>query len=218
MEGSVKKPSEDRDGSQPSPGDESSAWTERSTSAEAQGSEGERLLRAATGIAHLIEPSVVALADLNALLASSPAGVSQRFGTVEDFFATLQLRLAEGRLTHVTDRAGQLPPGIQRTEVALTAYLDFTFRHRLVACLCASARLRFSRLADQMQQRNMLVALMISLELSALKCRQPHECARLIQATLSDVANTEMLLTAPDQKLRAQMMTCLHALVSGFSA
>lgn len=180
-------------------------------------SDGERLLLLADTFAQGLEPGTATIERINGLLAAAAPAWACRFETAEQFHCALQLALAEGRLAHVTTRAGLLPPCLERVKLALLAYLDFTQRHRAVAHLCLKARNEFPKLAELVQQRNAGVALLISVELSSIQWRRPQECARLLQAVLTDVAVAETLEGGTNAKLRAGLAACAQALAEGFA-
>src|SRR5262249_46205168 len=141
--------------------------TPRSDSRRHPPSDGERLLLAAEAVAHRLEPGATRLDEIRAALESTGLRRAEAWLDCAQVYCALQLALAEGRLAHVTERAGMLPPGIERVRLALEAYLDFTLLHGAAARLCGKARLHHAALAALVQQRNAGVALLISIELSS---------------------------------------------------
>jgi hypothetical protein len=177
-------------------------------------SESERLLQAAAGFAGLVDPAGATMRQIHALLQQSLPPFREEYASVEAFCCALQLSLAEERLGYVTQKAGMLPPGVERTKCALKAYLDFSLQHDAVGQFCTKARVQFRGVAEQMRQRNALVAMMIAVELSSMGRRHAQESGRMLQAVLMDVVATEALEGQENEKLRAGLMACVRAVTS----
>lgn len=193
------------------------ATAPRAAAAKHPPSDGERLLRAADAVAHRIEPGTTRLVEIRTALESAGLKIVDAWLDCAQFYCALQLALAEGRLAHVTDKAGMLPPGPERVRLALEAYLDFTLAHGAVARLCTKARLHHLALAELVQQRNAGVALLISVELSSMGWKRPQECARLLQSALTDCAAVEILEMKPNTRLRGGLTGSIEALAEGFA-
>ncbi len=156
-----------------------------------KGSRRSRLLAAATPLAERH-----ALAELTPAVVAEAAGLTladfaAEFETVGDYLAEVHHQYLEGILTRIVAEAGGMPPSLERILLASTIQLDICLEQHALRNLIAEARRGVPRVAEDLHKRNRGTALMISIELKSIGCRQPMITARLYCMMVLEAAQIE---------------------------
>lgn len=113
------------------------------------------------------------------------------FGSVEGYVADLHRKFLDGLLARMIRETGELKPGIERILRASFAQLDGCLEQRPVRAWFTDARRKLPRVVEEIHQRNRATAMMISIELAELGCREPMIIARFYTTMMVEAAQME---------------------------
>lgn len=170
------------------------------------------ILTATPMLAERIDPLTTDMAALAQAAGVPQAEFEAEFGTLENYFAAVQLQFFEGRLASVIGLAGTMKPGMERIRNAWTGYLDYSVEHAAVLAWCRRARQRFPSLHEELRRRNHGVLLMIQIEFSTLRCAHPMERARLAVGMVLETAKMETEARAKNYPMRSMLWSTLELL------
>ncbi len=168
------------------------------------------LLAAASMLAERIDPLTTTEQEVAQAVGISAEEFTEEFDGIEAYFAAVQLRFFEGRLSAVIGRAGAIKPGLDRIREAWSGYLDYSVQHAGLFIWCRRARHRFPALQEEVRRRNHGVLLMIQIEFSTLKCSHPMESARLAVGMVLETVKLETEARARNEAMRAQLWAALE--------
>jgi hypothetical protein len=126
----------------------------------------------------------------------------EEFGSVGDYVAELHRKFLNGLLARMVQEVGDLPPGIDRIMRSSATQLDACLEQRALRSWFAEARRKVPRVAEEIHQRNRGTAMMISIELTAMRCKRPMIIARLYCAMMLEAAQMEADAGGPIPELR----------------
>ncbi|HZP11239.1 MAG TPA: hypothetical protein VFB36_02325 [Nevskiaceae bacterium] len=172
-----------------------------------------RFLAAASTLAETLkldQLSVAAVCDEARLTAPE---FIEEFGSVEGYVGELHRKFLDGLLARMIRETGELKPGIERILRASFAQLDGCLEQRAQRAWFADARRKLPRVMEEIHQRNRATAMMISIELAELGCREPMIVARFYTTMMVEAAQMEADAGAAVPEVRQALRDFLIAWV-----
>ena len=127
---------------------------------------------------------------------SAAAGLTKadflaEFDSIDAYLVELHHQFMEQILSSIVKDAGKLPPSLERMDRASSVQLDICLEQRALRGLLAEARRMVPRVADVFHRRNQVTAVMISIELKSLGCRQATMFGRFYCMMVLEAAQIE---------------------------
>ena len=156
----------------------------------------------------LLGSADLARISVNAIVAE--AGMAkgsfyQHWPSRSEYLRTLHARFHDDLLGLITAAMGDLPPGHERLEAGMDAYLDGCLAEVATKALLVQSRTE-AGLSDLVAARNESAAALIAPDLVALGWASPEPVAVLLVAAVAEIALLELAAGKRDKQLRRGLL------------
>lgn len=159
---------------------------------------GRRLVAEGMPLSRLSANAVVAEASL------SKGAFFQHFPRKRDYLIELHRQFHDALLFELEVRIGPMEPGVERLRRGVACYLDFCLDHATTKAFLFDARAD-GDLADVVSERNEQFARVVAEDLTAMGWVQALEVARLVVASVAEVALIEQSLVRRNPSQRGAL-------------